>query len=251
MQHCQKLVLVPQDTLTRMHEKPATRTTGDVMNDLDKEMSRILQQKAADSEKWNLYEQALQKYLYFVNEQKKPATHILPETNTSENGTDDAAVQNSVLKEKLLYLIPQKFKKSAAALYEHLSTSEAKNFIRWDANGIASVGGEEFASIIDLISDAVRTRQKPKVTRWQAFASVLKSLHTPIDIIGNQKYVQALQAQGGSGLTVEQNFSDSINTNTSRHKHSRVIKSTQNDKQKKNKGRLSNRVTKTKWKRWA
>ncbi|KAK3918352.1 Histidine decarboxylase [Frankliniella fusca] len=67
MEHCKKLVLVPHET----GKNPVGRTPEVLMNDLDREMQHILKQKAEDREKWKLYEQALQKYLYFVNERKK------------------------------------------------------------------------------------------------------------------------------------------------------------------------------------
>lgn len=241
---------MPHEALAKFHEKPASRTTGDVMNDLDQEMSRILKQRAADSEKWKLYEQALQKYLYFVNEQKKPAALLFPETNPKESEveSESESPHDTVLKERLLSLIPVKFKNAAAALYEHLSTPEAKRYISWDRNGTTSVGGETYTSIIDLISDAVRTRKQPKISRWQPFASVLKSLHTPLDIIGNQKYIQAIQSQDGAGLTDKHAGISKTSTPTP-HKLTEVRRARLN-KTKKTKHKRACSVQNTKWKRW-
>jgi len=249
MEHCKKLVLLPHEALTKLHEKPATRTSGDVMNDLDQEMSNILKQRAADSEKWKLYEQALQKYLYFVNEQKKPTALFFPETNTRENEIEMGPSQNTILKEKLVALIPQKFKTAASTLYDHLSTPEAKSLISWDTSGTASVGGETFTSIIDLISDAVRTRKTPKISRWQTFVSVLKSLHTPLDIIGNSTYLRALQAQEGEGITENHVSFTKTNSQTS-NKRKKVTGARNPTKTKKNKFNRPVVVQKTKWKRW-
>lgn len=196
MEHCKKLVLLPHETLARLQEKPAARTSGDVMSDLDTEMQRILTKKAEDSEKYKLYDQALQRYLFFVNEQKKPATIILPDINEPTPQTDTL----DTVKENLMKITPKKFKSSAALLYEHLNSASAKNLISWDTNGLASFGGKEGKSIIDLISDAVRTRKHSKVKNWREFASILKSLHTPLEIIGNSDYLEAIQSQEGSGI---------------------------------------------------
>lgn len=234
--------------MTKLHEKPATRSSGDVMDDLDQEMSRILKQRAADSEKWKMYEQALQRYLYFVNEQRKPASLILKESDTKGNDTETESdtAHNTVLKKRLISLIPVKFKNAASALYDHLSTPEARAYISWDKNGTTSVGGETYTSIIDLISDAVRTRKQAKISRWHTFALVLKSLHTPLDIIGNHQYVRALQTQEGAGIT--ENHVSFTKTNTEIPHDLTRARNLTKTKKKKYSGAVA--VRNTKWKRW-
>jgi len=234
MEHCKKLVLVPHETVAKLHEKnPVERTAEVVMNDLDKEMQQILKQKAEDGEKWKLYEQALQKYLYFVNERKKPMEFIVPDYTNSEH--------EITLKQKLLSIMPSKFQDSASYLFDHLSTQEAKNFISWDENGRTSVGHQTLPSIIDLISDAVRTRDTPKINKWETFASVLKSLDTPLEIIGNKKYKEALQSQGGSGLPLHH-----VKHTEKKDKHK-----TKNSAIQKKKSKPQTKWNKnTNWKRW-
>jgi len=232
MEHCKKLVLVPHETVTKLHEKtPVERTPEVVMNDLDREMQQILRQKAEDSEKWKLYEQALQKYLYFVNERKKPLELYVPDLGGS--------VQENSLKQKLLSITPVKFQKSAAYLFDHLSTPEAKKFITWDENGRTLVGNQTLSSIVDLIADAVRTRDVPKISKWETFATVLKSLGTPLEIIGNKKYKEALQSQGGSGLTLHHDKHTEIkDIYRVKKKKNTIFKTKTQSKQKSN------------WKRW-
>lgn len=232
MEHCKKLVLVPHETVSKLQEKkPVERTAEVVMNDLDKEMQQILKQKAEDSEKWKLYEQALQKYLYFVNERKKPMELLVPDVGTSKHEIS--------LKQKLLSITPSKFQDSAAYLFDHLSSEEAKKFISWDENGKASVGNQTLPSIIDLISDAVRTRDIPKINKWETFANVLKSLSTPLEIIGNKKYKEALQSQGGSGLSLH-----NVNYTEKKDIHKTKKNTIQNKKSK------TKRTKSTNWKRW-
>lgn len=241
MEHCKKLVLVPHETISRFHEKPVTRSAENVMNDLDREMNNILKQKAEDSEKWKLYEQALQKYLYFVNEQKKPSTLILPSDDTPNKAdVGNAFLQN--IKEKLISITPTKFKTSASYLYDHLSTPEARKLISWDESGKTSVGGETLPSIIDLISDVVRTRKTEQIKEWEKFANVLKTLHTPLTIIGNKKYSNFIQNQDGSGIR----RCDAENTKTSNiHCPAKTIKR-KTVKQKKPAKRLETKN----WRRW-
>lgn len=198
MEHCKKLVLVPQETVARIHEKPAIRTSGDVLSDLDSQMQQILQQNVEDSKKWKLYEQALQRYLFFVNEQRKPLTLLVP--GNEKTVTDTPSSDNVSLRDKLLALVPPKFKKSASFLYDHLNTAKGKELITWDDDGVASVNGRTSSSIIDFIADTVRPRKTAKARDWRTFASVLKSMHTPLEIIGNTEYRQAIESQDGAGI---------------------------------------------------
>jgi len=225
MEHCKKLVLVPHESVARLQEKTVGRTSTDVMNDLDKEMQRILKHKAEDSEKWKLYEQALQKYLYFVNERKKPVTLFVPEAVVSKTDT--------TLKEKLLSITPPKFREPASFLFDHLSSPEAKKLIRWDVNGKTSVDEQTLPNIIDLITDVVRTRKTPQVDEWETFASVLKALDTPLTIIGNTTYVEAVKSQSGSGI-------HGYNGKSSKRKQ--PIEEGEQEKPK--------RLKETKWRRW-
>lgn len=216
---------MPHESVARLQEKTVGRTSTDVMNDLDKEMQRILKQKADDSEKWKLYEQALQKYLYFVNERKKPVAVFVPEAIVSKTDT--------TLKEKLLSITPPKFREPASFLFDHLCTPDAKKLIRWDVNGKTSVDEQTLPNIIDLISDVVRTRKTPQVDKWKTFASVLKSLDTPLTIVGNTTYVEALKSQSGAGF-------HQYNGESSKRK-----RANEEDKQENPK-----RLKETKWKRW-
>lgn len=225
MEHCKKLVLIPHESVARLQEKTVSRTSTDVMNDLDKEMHRILKQKAEDSEKWKLYEQALQKYLYFVNERKKPVALFVPEAVVSKT--------DITLKEKLLSITPPKFREPASFLFDHLCSPEAKKLIRWDISGKTSVDGQTLPNIVDLISDVVRTRKTPQVDEWETFASVLKALDTPLTIIGNTTYVEALKSQSGSGFQQYHNES------------SKRKQPNEEDKQENPKG-----LKGTKWRRW-
>ncbi|KAK3909959.1 Putative uncharacterized transposon-derived protein [Frankliniella fusca] len=207
MEHCKKLVLVPHETVAKLQEKnPVERTPEVVMNDLDREMQHILKQKAEDREKWKLYEQALQKYLYFVNERKKPIELYVPDLGSSNHET--------TLKQKLLSITPRKFQESAAYLLDHLSTQEAKKFISWDENGRTLVGNQTLPSIIDLVSDAVRTRDSPKINNPkvdQVLYHTMPATQTKQPSISTRK---TIHNQNGSETLTGNDGIDSIFKNT-------------------------------------
>lgn len=253
MEHCKKLVLVPHESIAKLHERPAGRTSEDVMNDLDKEMHKILKQKADDSEKWKLYDQALQKYLYFVNEQKKPALLFAPEINESKN-VEASRANEPHFKDKLLALIPDKFKKSASFLFDHLSTQGARKFIRWDSNGKTLVGDETLPSIIDLISDAVRTRKTSQLGAKEKdiFLGVLKSLDTPLQVIGNEQYISVLKGQTGSGVYLVNHDKQKETARKTTHRKKRPAKNKNRKENKTKKPKISKKCHfgKTKWRKW-
>ncbi|KAK3909652.1 O-phospho-L-seryl-tRNA:Cys-tRNA synthase, partial [Frankliniella fusca] len=67
-----KMILVPHESVARLHD-PTPSTTETQLSALDNEMEIIMRKKYADdSLKWKLYNEALQRYLHFNNERKKP-----------------------------------------------------------------------------------------------------------------------------------------------------------------------------------
>ena len=207
MEHCKKLVLVPHETLSRLHDKPMSRTGSDVMGELDSDMHKILLKKAEDSEKWKLYHQTLQRYLHFVNEQRKPLEISLPSINEdvksdkTDNNNDDR------LQNQLISVIPKKFKNTAMTLFHTLASQEDKSLLAWDSAGLVKIKDTPIpqSNIIDLISDAVRNRKTSQAAGWKSFASVLKQLHVPMDLISNTQYKQFIRTQSGNGVTSIQN----------------------------------------------
>ncbi|KAK3929353.1 Putative uncharacterized transposon-derived protein [Frankliniella fusca] len=70
------MILVPHESVARLHD-PTPSTTETQLSALDNEMELIMRKKYADdSLKWKLYNEALQRYLHFNNERKKPAVLI-------------------------------------------------------------------------------------------------------------------------------------------------------------------------------
>ena len=203
MEHCKKLVLVPHETLDRLHEKPMSRTGTDVMGELDTDMHKILLQKAEDSEKWKLYHQALQRYLHFANEQRKPLSIQLPSIEENAQPEDKSNEVNGQLLARLTSVIPKKFQNTATGLFQTLSSEQNKTLLYWDHTGVVKINDTPIpqSNIIDLVSDAVRNRKTAQAIGWQAFASTLKQLNVPMDLISNSQYKEFIRTQTGRGTT--------------------------------------------------
>lgn len=202
MEHCKKLVLVPHETLSRIHEKPVSYTESTAISELDSEMQKILSQKAEDNEKWKMYNQTLQRYLHFVNEQRKPLeiNLSLPDKENTENWRRDV---NNRLMAQLSSVIPKKYKQNASTLFDSLCSPEAQTLLNWDSTGALRIQNKPVpqSNIIELISDATRNRRFAQALGWKNFAAVLIRLHTPIDLIANKEYKNFILAQRGSGIT--------------------------------------------------
>lgn len=207
MQHCKKLVLMSHDAVAKLTDKSMLRTTNEVMTDLDKDMDKILKQKAEDSEKWKSYEQALQRYLHFAGEQRKPIEISLPENGEVKKEEEEEASRSLSAKDKdLLHqldlLMPVKFQNNGSALYHLLASPRHRSLISWNENGQLIISGQkvEGTSIIDLISDASRPRQSAQANGWSQFAEILKKVNAPQELVQNKEYKSFINSQKGEGL---------------------------------------------------
>jgi hypothetical protein len=217
---------------------------------LDAEMHKIMSDKAEASEKWKKYDQALQKYLFFVNEQRKPLELSLPDVPSATPTQDNTF--NTALRQKLVGILPGSFKTRGGQLFDLL---EAEKNITWDQGGLVTIDGALVpqSNIVDLVSDAVRTRKTAQALSWGKFASLLKQLRVPIDLIGNEEYKAYIRRQTGSGVTpthheqqergsAERGFGRpaAIKTKKNKSKNAAPIKAKKNRK----------KPVKVKWNRW-
>lgn len=94
MQHARKMVLVPEDSINKIHqniqndtvvkeiqEQPILRTVqtpGTNLTRLDAELSEILNSDEANEHiKWKNYQQVLQRYLFFLKNAEKNLSPLL------------------------------------------------------------------------------------------------------------------------------------------------------------------------------
>ena len=200
LQHCKKLVLIPAESAGRLHEKPTGRTSGDVISDLDSDIGSILAQKDADAEKkWRMYEQALQRYMHFVKEQRKPIALMASEDGAHQQKDDTG--DTTELRKQVAAIVPAKQRGAASALFDFLESPRVRAVIGWDSTGSLSIGDVKInqANIVDLVSDAVRTRKSAQALGWVQFVNALKQLNAPQELLVNAEYRDFMRGQKGSG----------------------------------------------------
>ena len=204
------MILVPAELSERLQPQQS-KVIGSrgVSRTLDGEMSDILSdKKLSDESKWRKYSAALNRYMHFVNENRKPlelpiissSIHRVEEEQEKEEHSPNAV---DSIRNTLLAVIPKKFINSATIIYDQLSLPHARSIISWDENGLVSVSGTPLAgsNIIDLVSDLTRFRKSFNPEGWQTFATALAELHLPADLIGNKKYETIIRGQSGAGST--------------------------------------------------
>lgn len=200
MNHCKKLVLMPHDSVTRLQEKTTDRTAKDVMTELDSAMNNIMKQRADDSEKWAQYQQTLQRYLHFAGEQRRPLELLAPlaaaaDDDSTSRKQPSAVNRNEELRGQTINLVPLKSKQSAAQLFDLLVSDRSSPFISWDATGVVSINNAPVpgSNIVDLISDACRSKTKAEAPFVEKFVGVLKKINAPISLIGNAEYKRLMR----------------------------------------------------------
>lgn len=176
MEHAKKMVMVPHDFFIRLNNKKEEQLG--VTNGLDSELSSLLNNdNGGDSEKWTKYQQVLQRYLRFKEQERQPLKL------TVEEDKGGASTQYP-LENEILDSIPRTFKKRAELLLQRLNSSKD---ITWDQRGEVTIKGIKLggSNITDLVSDIVRPRKTSNPNAWQEFCSLLKDINIPHEFIGN------------------------------------------------------------------
>lgn len=198
MNHVKKMILVPHETVARLHDTPSL-TPQTQMNSLDTEMNGILNKKYADdSEKWKMYSDALQRYLHFAGETRKPLTIEVESKPENEDGTRSAAVRA-----QLASAVPKTYKSQALRIYDYLSQSNSP--VTWDSTGTLSIDSTvvPHSNIIDSISDLTRARKNFSPPGTDALCEALARMNVPLELLGNttrRQHIQKLKGQRGGGV---------------------------------------------------
>ncbi|KAK3931294.1 Twinkle protein, mitochondrial [Frankliniella fusca] len=194
-----KMILVPHESVARLHD-PTPSTTETQLSALDNEMELIMRKKYADdSLKWKLYNEALQRYLHFNNERKKPVRISVEDFSLDDTG------DTALIRQQLAAAIPKTYKAAALRLHDYLSTTGSR--VTWDSSGLVSLEGTPVtnSNIIDLISDLTRSRKNFEPVGVSNFIKTLYTLNIPLELIPNEKRrVAIIQArnQDGGGTVV-------------------------------------------------
>lgn len=204
MESTKKMILIEPEMLERLKSKETA--SDDSLSRLDKEMHTILKRKIDDREKWALYTQVLQRYLYVTKENRKPVKMTF-QTEEDEYKTDEVSNETTVpaptnLEEDVLdkksrldpyfeklnleRILPKTYQKKGQVLLEYIYDN--KEIIHWKADGTLIIKNNEIpgTNISDLLSDIIRPlKQRPRPIGWQKFAEVIKEIRVPLVTIGN------------------------------------------------------------------
>lgn len=215
MEHVQKMVLVPQEQIDRAATAPMTQpslkssqTPGTHLTRLDAEMSEILRNNDGidDSEKWERYNQVLQRYLHFLQREALD-TAPQPRERPDELGGRDGQMPRRMSRgndfrdlEVILATVPERYKAKAKKLVTKLQ--EIPDRIAWDHQGTVTINNAKIvdSSIVDLVNEAMRERKKvAAIVGRRQFAVLLHNADVPRAFVGNEKlWREGGQASPGS-----------------------------------------------------
>lgn len=206
------------------------QTPGTPLSRLDAEMWRILNLATPndENERWKLYKEVLQRYLYFVRKTKKrlrdessrnedvdendneqyentslnddeddlTETRTLISGNSGESGSSSFGkkrVQTAEMIKEILAGVPKSYHGKARALLKYLCDIPSSK-ISWNRRGLVSIDGVVVtgSNISDLINDAIRERKTVKATGRIQFAQLLHDINTPPNLIGNRDLLRTI-----------------------------------------------------------
>lgn len=266
MDHAKKMLLIDPEVMEKFKNNTC-HTKTDSLSQLDDEMNKVLKTKLDDREKWSLYLQTLQRYLYFINKDRKPLQIPLisfddSENNIKENVNSNTAIDskdefvkthvksvNETIKEEnkdyfvksqLLQLIPKTYKLKGELLIDLLLKNKDK--IYWNERGTVFINNKEInkSNIVDLLNDVIRPLKNSSPHGWVEFNTILKDLHVPLSYIGNPKRTTYINV-----LSKTPEFGKRFETSADSSKSSEFT--TPQSHQKGNKDQLKRKIN---WERW-
>lgn len=192
MEHAQKMILVPQDSVNGLREagnfiSGSTQTPGNNLSRLDAEMREILNSREItdERERWKLYNQVLQKYLYFTANGEKQQSQEIPCSNESNDRRE-----NEITEEFISKSVPERYRRKAVKLLARLRPLRKSKAISWNRRGEVSINGLKIkdSNIIDLINDAARLRKSFNPIGKSEFARFIREQNIPREFVGNEQF---------------------------------------------------------------
>lgn len=204
MENAKKMIIVSADVLQRMQSSPSPSSTSvskvssDTVGELDREMSRLLNNKSlSDQDKWEQYQQVLQRYLHFASQKRKPIQLPVVEMNVD----DDAINKNSMVSnEEIVETFTKTYKKDARNFLKAIGGK--KDLITWDSEGGVYINQEKVphSNIIDLVHDVIRVRKSIQPPGWEQLMHVLKDINIPNEFVTNPFSREYLMRIKGSNI---------------------------------------------------
>jgi hypothetical protein len=208
MENAKKMILIDPEVIEKLKRGNNNSSIGSNITHLDEEMQKVLNTKLGDREKWTLYMQTLQRYLYFIGKDRKPL--VIPIFSQDEmeserkedvkpNQDADVAetpvkkdeeipkVHDYYVKSQMLQLIPKSYKQKGELLLDFLLKNKEK--VHWNSHGTVFIDNKEVykSNIVDLFNDIIRPLKNSSPHGWMEFCKALKELGIPLSYIGNPK----------------------------------------------------------------
>lgn len=185
MENAKKMIIISPDVLQRIQntQQPssANKLAGDTVSELDREMSTLLNNKnLGDQDKWEKYQQVLQRYLHFASQKRKPIQLPVVEMNVVDDG------RNSALgNEQIVETFTKTYKKDARNFLKVLEGK--KDLISWGDDGVVYIYKEKIphSNIIDLLHDVIRVRKSIQPPGWKQLMQLLKEINIPNEFVTN------------------------------------------------------------------
>lgn len=249
MERAKKMVLIPAEGLKRFQRQMSDVAStsagsdtvpGDPVSRLDREMSDILNEGTNDSaEKWKLYQQALQRYLYFSNDARKPLQLEIREggngtaakpvestekaANVTETKDTGAASEGEITSQmgNVLASVPTRFINKAGLLLRSLSGAPSR--LVWDKSGVISIDGVPVpgTNIVDLVNHTARSRKNFNPTGRLQFARFLHAINVPHECVGNEAFWKDIRAFDNDKLADAASTSAALSASVAEHSESR------------------------------
>lgn len=258
MENAKKMILIEPEIIEKLKNDNTDRNVNNLSR-LDKEMNQVLKKNIDDREKWPLYLQTLQRYLYFIGKDRKPLeipiisfdeTEIIKkesrEDRSSEATQDSSKIVEPNAEDKeinyskrlLINLLPKTYKTKGELLIDLILKNKQK--IYWDDKGTVYIDNKEIykSNIVDLLNDVIRPLKNSSPNGWPEFSKVLKELRVPLTYIGNPRRATYI-----NGMSNTPNIDSRFESNVEKdHEYSTPSSSTITRKEKVKK--------KIEWEKW-
>ena len=186
-----------------------TQPAATAMAHLDSEMRSILEdsQQSPDT-KMKLYNQVLQRYMSLKDRALQETAIPVKLSDVSNIGEVVAAeakkaveidTQADAMIADVLKTVPMKFRRKAGILMEKIKASD---IMGWDSQGHLIYKGQLIpdTSIHHLVNDFMRKRRTVmSPISWEIFATGLKQMNVPPDLIGHPERLRYMQTFARSG----------------------------------------------------
>lgn len=203
MEYAKKMALVEPRLLEGLQWQRHTNNNPmmKAMSSLDGDMQEVLtQQNMSTDEKVKLYNQVLQRYINYGEQQQMAARAPIkmqmidttPPESISSPAPESAAID--AIEQEVVDSVPTRMKKKDQQLINRIKNSP---HLRWTDKGEIIYKDQVMSNtnVADLINDALRRRKHFEPQGWQLFAQALKEPNVPQDLVGHHERWEWMQQQ--------------------------------------------------------